>query len=440
MYTIKAFMNYPALVSNAEGVVARFGELSTQNLTYTRFRGEYANVSAYPNSRLITYHAVDESNVRFELPQTPKDRALELGEWLYQQYDQGLIPANSNKAALVAAITAQFSWISSVQIGQILTDGTKRMPDYIRFNTGFNGESYRFTVWFAAQEFAMQYDEYSIVAIPPVTPVDELVDTTVAVAAKVASRPVSDLLTQISIAESGAPSTTQQTLDLIWHNPTNPAETLVTPWVMVVYGPAGIDVAAFKTAVRDYLAANSNRTDWNIIYPDLYSEQEFAIVPFWDNEAVPTNPTAEGLYSSILDYGTAKAYVAARVPTGYAQAAVLSSYLDNNLQLVSTTYRAMQFAAVGNPNNTNAVFKLRSVVGDYTSVPTTSTDFARMVPQTREWVTKLLACLNQAFRHSINDPIPSGYGRTISGSRVYLSFEHAGYTYRVLTRLSANQL
>ena len=54
-YTLKGFYSMPALADNgANGVVARFGELSAHSRTFTRDEKNFVNPS-YPNIELVTF-------------------------------------------------------------------------------------------------------------------------------------------------------------------------------------------------------------------------------------------------------------------------------------------------------------------------------------------------------------------------------------------------
>lgn len=434
MYDLKAFMSMPNLSDNKLGKTNTFGELTTQAKTYTRDMREYS-LTKYPDVQLYVFKAIDEMALRVEPTSTFMDTLLAIGQWVYTQHQSKLIPLERNRNAFIAALGQQFPSISGIVIGELLKGSSpdKNMPDFIQFKMLDGTRQYQPVIWFSDKAFKEQYPEHEIFLIPPLPDIADLIDGKVAVNNKITGLPQSRLVNAIQDIRQDKPETALHSYELTWHDPSDTNAILKTTWTAVIYGN-GNDTELVKDAIRDYIDNNSDYDKWAEIYPDLYSENEFIIIPDWSNVAVPNNAMDAGLYRSIINMNDITDKLTKFLPSGYTTPK--NKHVTSNMLIGSAYYRTVMFGAIGSPNNRNKVFDLRTIFPDYMAVDTQDVDFVRMSSITQTWVQQLNECLDKAHSYKPTDILPSGFVRVIRRGHHFITFNFDGYNYVVLTKYS----
>lgn len=437
MYIMKGFMSMPNLADNRQDVVAPFGELPTQSMTFTRDMRNYSRTDK-PDVELFSFKCIDEMLARVEPSAAFITSVLAFGQWVYQQHEAKLIPQNNNKPAFVNAITDQFPDMTAVVIGAILTgdEPDKNMPDYVQFKMLDGSRQYQLTIWFANTAFEQQYDEYEIFLIPPLPDINDLIDSKVAVNNKILELSPAYVVNGIQAIKQNKPETALISYELTWHDPSDFNAIMKTTWTAVIYGQAGADTEAIKDAIREYIGDNSTYENWDEIYPDLFSENEFVIIPMWDKYALQENALQVGLYSSMVRMKELTTETKYFLPSGYDKTINTGSYVDEYLTVGHSVYRTLSFGILGNPNNRDDVFDVLTIFPDYMALDTQDVDFVRMSTKTQNWALKLNEALDKAREYLPTDTIPVGYTRLIRRNFHYLAFEYEGYTYAVLTDYS----
>lgn len=438
MNTIKGFISIGALANNAPGQTAIFGELSDKARTYSRARAEYVNTTLYPEVRLETFTAKNASNAIYTPNNNVINHILSVAAWVNTQHTNSSIPSNASKAAFITALEGQFPDMTLVSINEILngSPSTKRMPDYIEWHYDDSGVDTVIKIWFSDTRFKTQYDDYEIYIIPPITPINSLNNTVATTQSLLSNVRHSDIINAIRTIEGELPSTDIVSYALTWNDPGVGTGTLQTEWTAVVYGAAGTDLDNIKNAIRQYISDNSALTIWSTIYPALYADNEYVIIPMWEDIAVPESGLDVELYTGMVYVGDLITRAIARTPSSYAQSAVISSFMIANLAIFNSFFRSMTLLAIGNPNNVNADFRLKEKYPDYMTSITTSPDWLRMSVATRNFITQLNDAIEKAITTTATSPVPVGYTRVTRNNRVYLSFSLSGFQYLVLVKSS----
>lgn len=439
MSDIKGFVSMPSLENNASGIVAPFGELSVHSRTFTRDHQVLSNPDTTPSTSIVVFKSTNNAGDTQVVPTLVGARLMLIAEWVYDQHISGQVPSNANKQAFINSLEAEFPDVERATLGQILNGAspTRKMPDFIKFVIPQGTEEHRCTLWFSDAKFRTQYKDYTILIVPPINTIDLLNNNnTPVVSTMLSERTTPQFVARMNQVSNGIPYTIMQTYDLTWHQPDGGAGRLPTTWSAIIYGDAGTDLDAIKNAVREYIAQHTDNTNWDDIYPDLYAENEYAIVPLWENIAIPETGLDIGLYSPVTNVGKLINVMLARSPSGYGQTSTLTTHLATSLEIFGTPYRSMQLLAIGNPNNPNEQYAFSQQYPDYLNVPTTSSDYSRMSEKTRLFYQALMDCLEQARRYTEGDIPPNGLTKTIRGNRIYLTFVADGYQWHVLTRVS----
>lgn len=438
MYTLNAFVEIPSLCDNAVDKIAKFGELSGKSRTFTKDTRNYVDKSAYPQIELTTFAILDDKSAPVENPpETLTSTALSVANFFYTQYSNNAIPLPSSKATLISAVTSEIPTIRTVKIGEILESLTpgKRLIDYVTYDMVIDTRIWRVTLWFSDSKFRVQYPNYEIVVIPPLGDIGRLIDKPGVVLEAINSIKLDYVINRMAIITSEHSATTVYMHTLNWHDPEGSNSKIETKWTVVIYGAQGNDLDLIKDAIRAYIASNHPSDKWLKIFPDLYSENEFLLIPLWGLLATPSDTYDDGLYSSIVNWSDMDIQSNRLIPGSYTNVIPIERLKQQYVSIIATMYRGLSVLAVGNPNNVGSKILFKDMFQDYMAVSTERPDFARMSNMTQEFVLEFLNALEVARNYSLNTVLPVGYTKSSKANREYVGFEYNGFTYYILTRM-----
>lgn len=437
MYTFNAFVKNTKLANNSHGVIAPFGELSVKAETYSKDIRHISDKDAYPGIEVVSFTLDDKTTTPLnDVPEKLATQCLKLSNFLYTQYENGAIPLPNSKSTLVGAINAEFNDLRHIFIGSIIESGLpgKRLIDYIKFNYTADDKEYKCTLWFSDKSFRSQFPLYQIEVIPPVGEIDRL-NTTPALAMEAnESVTIEFAVNRINAITLEHPNTAVQTFNLRWHDPEGSSTKFMTRWTLVIWGQAGNDRDAIKDAIRNYIAENSSHDNWPKIFPDLYSDSEFMIMPFWDKTAAPEDAYDDGLYSSVTTMYDINLQADRLIPASYGTYKTIEAHKNKNLAVAGTAYRHMNMMILGSPHNKEGKVNFREIFHDYMAVSSDKPDFSRMSIKTQDWVLKFLEVMELARTFTPGTEVPAEFTRAVKASREYIGFDFEGFTYFVLTR------
>ena len=437
MNSIQGFFTIPALYNNTADTVAKFGELSPKSATFSRDPRKYTKSDS--NVDLNTFRIVNELGQSRTIPIAVSNRIVNLGKWLYQQYELSQVPTQIQATLFAQSIATEHN-ITNVTLGTISsgTTATKRLPAWIRFNMTETGEDFDVKIWLENAKFFVEYEYKEIFAVAPTPSLSDLQQDLVQLTNVLASGSslinYADVESQITAVY---PKTETVRFPLTWHQPSDPQITRETTWLLIVYGNAGTDNDAIKEAIREYIQNGSSETNWPTIYPELYAENEFSVIPLWNKEAAPPTGGLETIYSPTATMEEIRVLSKQKLPGSYVSNTTTGvSFIANNARFVPTNYRQLGTIICGSPSNTGGITDIRQVFPDLTTISSTSPDYSRMEANTRGLLEQLLEALDVAFSYTITSSIPSGFTRVIRGGRTYISFNYLGYQYLVMTKMS----
>lgn len=438
MRTILGFYRIPSLANNNVGAVATFGEIDRQRMTYTTEERNFKYTDEYPNVELVTLQVADELSQPVNTGEAIMEKIVAVGEWLYGQHIEGLIPTNSSKAAFYAALEVEFADLQWLSMGDLerSAENSFYMPTHVEFTYTSGGYEYYVKVWLSAERLQEEYEPYKLYIIPPVDELSQFINNTVTLIGILAANTPDKVLSKYNALRQNNPETLFDSFNLTWHDPEDSESTLVTQWAYIAYGINGTFIDNIKTGIRDYLAGNSDYEEWDKIFPSLYEETDFTIIPLWGNIAVPETQIDLNLYSSYTAISNLAEIAEEVVPSSYGTSSVVATHIGNHMELFSTFYRGMILGVVANPNNINDTVRMSYLYPDYSSTPTTDPDFERMSPDTQEFVEKLNEGLEIARTLDESDTIGGGFYRTRRSNLVYVTFLHGDFQHMILTRES----
>ena len=434
MRSIKAFYRLSSLANNNPGVVATFGEIETQSLTFTTEDRNY-KYSTYPNTELVTLQVVDDLQQPVITTEALMRRITAVGEWLYEQHIKGTIPADALREQIYASLRVEFADLQWISMGELVRSAENSffMPTYVEFIATDSSYEYHVKVWLSNKKLQEEYEPYTLYIIPPVDNLNQFINNTVTVAGILSGFTPKKMLQKYNAIRKDNPETRLDMFDLTWHDPEDSSSRIETSWGYIAYGVGATSLDNIKTGIRDYLAGNSQYEDWPSVFPSLYEENDFTLVPLWDNISVRETQVDQNLYASYSSIKELTAIAKRSTPTSYGTAASIEKHIAKNLEIFSTFYRGMMFISIGNPSNLNRLVKLSTLYPDYSSVPVSS-DFERMEEATRTFAERLAICLEAAHTYREGDTVPSGYYRLNRNSKTYIAFLFNNYQYMVMTR------
>lgn len=444
MFTIKGFMANESLVANAPGLIAQFGEISTQGLTYSREKGFYSH-SGSDNVKFISFLSINELGGQAEVPSNVVEHLIEVGDYLYTRFNNGTI--TNNIPALVNDILDTFNvgdiTIENVLINELVSDinqANKRLPDYLSWEMtdAINPSiTYALKVWFSDEYFRVQYDEYEIIAIPPLANVDDFYQNNSAVGIALSQVTPRTIIDKAEEEAGNHPYTNLVPMSVQWREHSDfGIATRMVDWYFVQYGVAANSPDAMNQAIRDYLSdpANTNLdiTDWQEMFPGVFETSEYFLVPFWD-KTVTGIPTP--VYSPVMKSG--RALSVCKLNVAFTSTDV---WWNQYLSLTTFIYQAIGSGVIGAPTNTaNNDFDFAIKYPDYLNIPLTHTDAGKMSPTTQGFVTFINRMIQYAETVSLSTPQSSfdpGYSRVTRNAKVYMTGVYEGTRYFVISKLS----
>lgn len=170
MIQIKGFYSVPKMANNMANAMAIFGELSQNANTFAR---DYRTYTKDTSQLSFCAFSSKDGDTKVELGLEFTNIACEIGDFCYLI---GPNITNSNtKDDFAQMVQSQFgARIRTVICGDLITDSTRRMPKWISWEVISQATTYRYKVWLAGADFEQSYDEFEILVVPPVEPIDKL--------------------------------------------------------------------------------------------------------------------------------------------------------------------------------------------------------------------------------------------------------------------------
>lgn len=434
MYNLKGFITIATLVDNAVGVVAPLGELSTRSRTFSREIGRYTHPTA-ADVIMTTFKSERSGTGLVPVDEVYIEHILRVAQWVYTRSVSGSL--NSDRNDFLTLLSAEFSDVGDVICGNMVSDGSIWMPDYLLWKSLDAPEENLIKIWFSDNAFQAQYDEYEIVVIPPVENVDNLFQDRASVEPLLASRTMSDWMLEVTKATDADPYTALRTVRYGWVDPYSDSdeEVLETTWMVAIYGDAGDTPDNISRAIIEYILERSNygREEWVEVLPELFSSTEFIITPLWNQYSVPNQTLVKGIYSPVARIRDLNA-IARQTCVGYPDAHI-ASVLEHTVFV----YKSLGLLLVGGPSNRNGSYVFSEQFTDYMTVPTTSHDFNRMSPKTQNWVMLIYEMLKIAEEMTEYSEIPPGFYRMKREDVMYLTATFDDIHYLVVAKSSLTE-
>lgn len=435
MYNLKGFMVFAPLADNSVDTIAPLGELSTHCATFSKEKGQYINPT-YKDSKLNSFLsqrvAVDNTKTLVSVPVVHQNAALSLSQWIYTKALAQEITLDRD--ALQSQLTTSFGQTHlDLAFGEILEDGTVRMPEWISYKLD-DAEDNRVRLWFADDSFRRQYDEYEIGFVAPIPVLDDFFKDPLLVKAAVEAWTLTNALEKADALKNRKPETVMLNKVYKYYAQLAPFISLSTNWTVVIWGAAGNNPDIIKQELAKWILANSQHTEeeWMDIFPDIFTSTEFICTPFWEHIAIEQKSIINGVNSPTVPVADVVAISNLTIKgKNYTQ-----FHIDANLCVTGVLYSSLAMSVCGGPYNREGVFKFSDQWPDYINVSTNSPDYNRMKPATQEFVNLLYSMLLAAETATPFSDIPLGMSRVTRSGIMYIAASMNDILYLVVTKYS----
>lgn len=431
MNIFKAFANIGPLTDNTDNKVAPVGELAPMSRTFVRGYTEHVH-SDFPGNLLVGF-GYKVNDVKQQVPDSVSYSCLKAITWTYSQAKLGVFTnqKDSYQQPFIEHFGAEFDLIAS---GTMVAFENYYAPEYIEFSPAGQSGVSKWRLWFANESFYNQFDEFEILVVPPLVPVDQFHNDYDTVKPLVAAIKQGDIFDRIRIARGTFPETAIRTDMFQWQDKIDHDRKIDTDWATVIYGEAGNNLDAVKEAIRNYIMANTTHTrdEWAEIFPDLFTSTEFIFTPMWTDYAIPNGDRDHGIYSGQTSIQKAMLMCHATCKgVKYTNA-----HIDTVLTIVPSLFRSVMCSVVGGPENRSGIDLFYERYPDFINVPTTHVDFQAMSAETKGFVMMINEMIMHAEELTPDSGVPGGFNRITRDGVVYLAKSYGNFLYLVVTQYS----
>lgn len=450
MYNLKGFIRYSDLISNVNGVVSTFGEMSPLALSYAKEKGYYTQpgvngIELVSMSGLLTVGLVTS---KAPSPAEVSELSILVAQWVHDNAENSslFVEVDGQYPAYMAALTAHFTGVgfthfdfANLTMGPILTmeiesAADKRMPAWLAWSMTYNESSTEYPgvckIWFSDVAFRNEFPEYEIVVVPPIENLDDFFLALAPVTALIDAYTRPLMMEKIAEAIGIHPPTLVKTYMYDWYDNLDPPNILPTPWTVVIYGMAGDNYDLIVEAIRQYILDNSTHTqsEWEEVFPDIFKTTEFIITPMWNRYSIPNMTLQAGVYSPMVNFNQDIDEVLltmAPMPEPHVRLHIMSGLF---------MYKSLSFYVCGSQNNRDNLFDFTDVFPDYVAVSTDSLDFGKMSAKTQAWVIFILDLVKKAEEMTSSSSIPFNATRIVRGGIMYIAAFYDNIQYLITAK------
>jgi len=432
MYNLKGFIEITALANNIPTITSPLGELSNVSASYAIEKGYY-NKSDADNVKLVSFTSA-EDDTKKEVPAVYHSHILDIAQWAFGKAIAGKL--TSNAETFRTLMLAQYDTsMEDVEVGDMVSSDGRWLPSYIKW-TLIGQSDNEIRIWFADDAFKAQYDDFEIVVVPPIEPVDVFQEVIAVVSEALGGFNYAVHLESVYDKTDGEPYTNAVSKEYDWYDREDDETTLPTNWTVAIYGVAGNNPLLIKAAIAKYILSNSSFSIdyWTKVFPDIFTSTEYVIVPMWHRRSVPDETIYGELYSPIVAYD--ETLTLAEKYIKYAT----TGHVKNNLEYAVVHYKSLAFLSVGGDENRDDVFKLSDWFKDYALIASSSADFNRMATRTTDFIIKLQAAVIAAETIDDYTYLDVSLARIERDGFTYVGFSYEDVLYLILSRNSMSEV
>ena len=429
VYSLKGFVKIKSMINNNPGFISGLGELSTYSQTFSQDIKEYeSTIGSLSNYRLHAFYSVDKNSADVTAPAVYVESVFQCTK-IVHDFCASFVGQITKLDIANNLNSMLFGKIDNIVVGDLVTSNGLTMPSSLAWSV-IGAEANTLKVWYADQNFSVEYPEYKTLVVPPIDNLDDFFKPVTEIKAALAARSFTRTAELIDEKKNKHPETILRMNEFTLTLANNPEYAPSTVWSTITYGAAGDNLDNIKQAIRDYCLANSSygMTEWARIFPDIFKTTEFYLIPRWDLVAIPNKTTEKGANSPFTNPTDILTSVKAMYPTIAAQ------HIEQNVLVGVHPFMSVAFACFGGTENKASKYKITDYFPDYIAVGTNSMDFNRMSKKTQDWSYMINNLLRIAEDETARNNLPINTRMITRAGVTYASQTMDGILYLVATK------
>lgn len=382
---------------------------------------------------LIIFRGVSDTEQNAKIPTTHVTPILDVLNWFYTQATAGKF--TSNKSAATALVVSQYPDYTIKTLGNMVTNGKVYLPAHIELTIPVNGVEHDFRVWFAVDNFLVEFPYRDIFVFGPVPPdeIDILLTYNYKQLTERFAQETPDKLekrVQALIGDNLIPYTWRDVWAYDVIDRINTGHNTKGCWTIILWGnPLNADddiIEQIKKCITTH--SKKSESEWEQVLPDIFNPLEFFLIPHWNKPGLDNKSPIGSTYSPIATFLNGDT-LAQKYADFYD-----ASFIRSSLEFVPHLWKSICFSAVGKPNNNGGQTTFSSVFPDYQLIPSTDTQAGSMTELTSGAVYDLEVLLSAAEIASDSAILPSGVNKVIRKDRLYVTLKSGKVKFTCLSR------
>lgn len=409
----------------------QLGVLNNKGLSYAKSPQIY-----YKNAELlelVIFRGVQGTVQNATIPSTHSTPILNVLSWMVTQATANKF--TSNAQSTLQMLIAEFSNYTFKSIGEMKTNGKVYLPSHIEVAITVNSVEHEFKVWFALENFLVEFPYRDIYVFGPVPPteIDVLLSSNYKeLTTRFAEETSAKLEARIQkvIGDNVVPYTWRNVLTYDVYDTINTPNTTKGDWTIIIWGNPLDAEDAINEAIKNCILKHSKKpeTDWESRLPDIFNPLEFFLVPHWNNVGLVNATTKGSTYSPVSSFLNGDT-LAQKYVNFYT-----SSFIKSSLQFVPHHYKSLAMSVVGKPKNNLNQTTFTAVYPDYQIIPATDSQVGMMSEVTAEVVERLETLLSSAEIATESAILASGVNKVTRNDRLYVSLKIGKVKFTCVTR------
>lgn len=349
--------------------------------------------------------------------------------WLFVECDGGVLTSNVDTVNNELATRFGSSTLAVVADKMLADAANKILPNKITLTYTVGEDKYNFEFWFNSLSIEDEYTGSDIVVFGSTEQVDQLINDKSTVLDLINQRGIKEYNEIINQANREAPYTGVTTMDTVWVNKDNPAETMQIRFNFICYGPVLDNVSLLRIALHKYVVDNSAMPDsvWEVVLPEIFTATTFLMVPGW--ERVSNGVGESSIYNPIMATNQI-ANVFKNHLSGYTEA-----HVNETFEVLPCMWQSLAIGVCGAPNNKVELNSLSLSLGDYMLVAVDTPNFIRLSDSTKDFVLKLHNALPYVQKYVPGMALPGTLDHEVIDGYNFIIFN----SYNVRCKIMAKQ-
>ena len=248
VYSLKGFVKIKSMINNNPGFISGLGELSTYSQTFSQDIKEYeSTIGSLSNYRLHAFYSVDKNSVDVTTPAVYVESVFQCTK-IVHDFCASFVGQITKLDIANNLNSMLFGKIDNIVVGDLVTSNGLTMPSSLAWSV-IGAEANTLKVWYADQNFSVEYPEYKTLVVPPIDNLDDFFKPVTEIKAALAARSFTRTAELIDEKKNKHPETILRMNEFTLTLANNPEYAPSTVWSTITYGAAG-DKSVFNFGIE----------------------------------------------------------------------------------------------------------------------------------------------------------------------------------------------